>query len=262
VQATSALCNRFLSDPAVTFVDMLGFHLRKGRKISRRAEQQAMATAHIGIPSQTGLASARAGVDAHRAMTNTLPDEELMLQVREGVGEMLAVLFDRYQSPLFNFYCRLTGDRVVSEDLVQDVFFRILKYRQSYRPGTPFRAWMYQIARNARMDHIRKHPAVIEFEPEMSPAVMPTDSAESDQQTELLHKALLMLPGEKREVLVLSRFQELKHEEIARMLDCEVGTVKVRIHRAVRELRSIFEKLSSAKPMPPAAANGEKGILQ
>ena len=221
-----------------------------------------MATAHIGIPSQAGLASAKVGVDAHRAMTNTLPDEELMLQVREGVGEMLAILFERYQNPLFNFYCRLTGDRSVSEDLVQDVFFRILKYRQSYRPGTPFRAWMYQIARNARLDHVRKHPQAIEFEPAMSPAILPNDPAESDQQTELLHKALLMLPDEKREVLVLSRFQELKYEEIARMLDCEVGTVKVRIHRALRELRSIFEKLISVKPIPPGAVDGEKGILQ
>ncbi|HKT24576.1 MAG TPA: RNA polymerase sigma factor, partial [Terriglobales bacterium] len=244
----------------VTFPTMLSFHLRKGRKISRRAEQQAMATAHIGIPGQSGLTSVKAGADAHRAMTNTLPDEDLMLQVREGVGEMLAVLFDRYQSPLFNFYRRLTGDRAVSEDLVQDVFFRILKYRQSYKPGTPFRAWMYQIARNARLDHVRKHPEALEFEPEMSPAVSPNDSAESEQQSALLHRALLMLADDKREVLVLSRFQELKYEEIARMLDCEVGTVKVRIHRALRELRTIFEKLSSAKVIP--SAGGEKGNLQ
>jgi len=68
-----------------------------------------------------------------------------------------------------------------------------------------------------------------------------------------------MLPEEKREVLVLSRFQELKYEEIARLLDCEVGTVKVRIHRALRELRGVFEKLSSGKPRGPDA--GEKGIL-
>ena len=94
----------------------------------------------------------------------------------------------------------------------------------------------------------------------MSPAVVPNDPAEAEQQTALLHKALLMLPGEKREVLVLSRFQELKYEEIARMLDCEVGTVKVRIHRALRELRTVFEKLSGAKAIPPAG--GEKGILQ
>src|SRR5437764_7755098 len=64
------------------------------------------------------------------------PDEDLMLQVRDGAGEMLGVLFDRYQTPLFNFYSKLTGDRTLSEDLVQEVFLRILKYRQLDRKST------------------------------------------------------------------------------------------------------------------------------
>ena len=216
-----------------------------------------MAAAHTGIAGEIAFH----GADAHRAMTNSRPDEELMLQVREGVGEMLGILFDRYQLPLFNFYCRLTGDRTVSEDLVQDVFFRILKYRQTYRPGTPFRAWMYQIARNARHDYHRKHPEALPFLPEMSPAVATSDAVENEQQAALLQQALLMLPEEKREVLLLSRFQELKYDEIARLLGCEVGTIKVRVHRALRELRAIFEKISKEKLIPPALLDGEKGNL-
>src|SRR5580765_8800693 len=186
----------------------------------------------------------------------TVADEDLMLQVRSGEAEMLGVLFDRYQTPLYNFYTQMTQDRVLSEDLVQDVFLRILRYRQTYKPGTPFRAWMYQIARNARQDYHRKHPQALPYEPEMSPAVVDADSADTEQQAALLHRALLMLPEEKREVLVLSRFQELKYEEIARLMDCEVGTVKVRIHRALRELRGIFEKLTNTKLRP----TDEKGV--
>jgi len=236
---------------------MLSFHLRRGRMFSRRAEEPHMATAQIGAPTDASFIRASAAhAPAHRAMTNSLPDEDLMLQVREGVGEMLGVLFDRYQSPLFNFYCRLTGDRTASEDLVQDVFFRILKYRQTYKPGTPFRAWIYQIARNARQDYHRKHPQSLPYEPEMSPAVIDADSADAEQQAALLHRALLMLPEEKREVLVLSRFQELKYEDIARLLDCEVNTVKVRVHRALRELRGIYEKLTSGKRPGDAAEKG------
>src|SRR5579863_9148355 len=95
-------------------------------------------------------------VKQSEGMTTALPDEELMAMVRDGSGEALGVLFERYQSPLFNFYSRLTADRPASEDLVQEVFVRILRYRRSYRVGTPFRAWMYQIARNARRDHVGK----------------------------------------------------------------------------------------------------------
>jgi RNA polymerase sigma-70 factor (ECF subfamily) len=176
------------------------------------------------------------------------PDEDLMLEVRNGSGETLGVLFDRYHSPLFNFYSKLTGDRTLSDDLVQEVFLRILKYRLSYEPGTPFRAWIYQIARNARVDHYRKTPRHITFEPEMVAPVMPKDSAQQTEETELLHRALMQMPEEKREILILSRFQELKYEEIARLLGCELGTVKTRIHRAIQELRQIFKQLERGFP--------------
>jgi RNA polymerase sigma-70 factor, ECF subfamily len=176
-------------------------------------------------------------------MTTKMSDEELMGQVRSGVGEMLGLLFERYQLPLFNFYLKLTGDRTLSEDLVQEVFFRMLKYRHTYRTETPFRAWMYQIARNARVDYLRRKKPETNWEPEMSPAVMPTDTAQQTQEAALLHRALMRLPEDKREVLVLSRFQDLKYEEIAQLLGCEVGTVKTRVHRALQELRDIYQQL-------------------
>jgi RNA polymerase sigma factor (sigma-70 family) len=196
------------------------------------------------------------------------PDEDLMLDVRNGAGETLGVLFDRYHTPLYNFYSKLTGDRTLSEDLVQEVFLRILKYRQSYQPGTPFRAWIYQIARNARVDHYRKTPKHITFEPEMAPAVMPRDSAQQSEEVELLHRALLQMPEEKKEILILSRFQELRYDEIARLLGCELGTVKTRIHRAIQELRQTFRQLESGvinkdknsgvtKFVPPRRAGNE-----
>jgi RNA polymerase sigma factor (sigma-70 family) len=180
-------------------------------------------------------------------MTNTMSDEELMTQVRGGVGEMLGVLFERYQSPLFNFFYKLTGERPASEDLVQEVFFRMLKYRHSYRPDTGFRAWMYQIARNARVDLLRRRRPEASWEPEMSPAIKPPDMAQQEQEAEMLRHALLELPEEKREVLVLSRFQELKYEQIAEVLGCEASTVKVKVHRALKELREVFRQIEAGK---------------
>jgi RNA polymerase sigma factor (sigma-70 family) len=188
------------------------------------------------------------------------PDEDLMLQVRDGAGEMLGVLFDRYQTPLFNFYSKLTGDRTLSEDLVQEVFLRILKYRQSYRPGTPFRAWIYQIARNARVDHFRKFPHQTALEPEMLPPVLPRDSAQELQEVQLLQRALMQLPEEKREILLLCRFQELKYQEIAELLGCELATVKTRIHRALLELRKAFQQLTQATVLKQAKAAATENI--
>jgi RNA polymerase sigma-70 factor (ECF subfamily) len=187
-----------------------------------------------------------------------VPDEDVMLQVRNGEVEMLGVLFDRYQAPLFNFYSKMTQDRTVSEDLVQEVFLRILRYRQTYRPNTTFRTWMYQIARNTRLDQVRKtHPQTPFASEPVAPASL-TDSAQQQQEAALLQSALMRLPEDKRELLVLSRFQELKYDEIARLLGCEAGAVKVRVHRALQQLRQIFLQLESgANAMDLDRASGD-----
>jgi RNA polymerase sigma-70 factor (ECF subfamily) len=178
-------------------------------------------------------------------------DEQLMQDVRSGEIGQLEPLFDRHHRPLFHYFLRLTSDRAASEDLVQDVFFRILKYRHTYQPETSFRAWMYQIGRNALADHAGRHKAEVAL-PESAgdfaasgPA--PDRSAQQSQEADLLHRALKAMPRDKREVIVLSRFQGLKYEEIASVLKCEVGTVKVRVYRALRELGDRFFALSGER---------------
>jgi RNA polymerase sigma-70 factor (ECF subfamily) len=121
---------------------------------------------------------------------------------------------------------------------------RILRHRQTYHTGTPFRAWIYQIARNARIDHFRKTRPQTTFDPQMLPPVPPFDPAQQQHEA-MLHRALMQLPEEKRELLILCRLQELKYEEVARLVGCGVATVKVRIHRALQELRQIFHQMES-----------------
>lgn len=181
---------------------------------------------------------------------NNSPDEDLMLGVRNGTADMLGVLFDRYHAPLFSFYCKSTGDPAASEDLVQDVFYRILKYRHTYRPGTVFRTWMYRIARNARLDGFKKQTAEERLEAPTAVAVDPPLDLERKQEEALLRRALMRLSDEKREVLLLSRFQELSYQEIAQVLGCEVGAVKVRVFRALRDLGDILRQLEGETIIP------------
>ena len=180
-------------------------------------------------------------------------DQAVMLTVRNGDVERISVLFHRHHRMLFNFFLRLTGNRSLSEDLVQEVFLRMLKYRQTFQAGSNFTAWMYQVARNAHIDHVRKWK--LEVAPDEEPAwddVAATapdqhESLEHNQEIGLLRRALARLPVEKREVLVLSRFQNLKYEEIAQIMNCEIGTIKVRVFRAIRELSEIFYELSGER---------------
>lgn len=180
-------------------------------------------------------------------------DQYLMRAVRNGDVAKLAALYVRHQRPLFNFFLRLTSSRPASEDLVQDVFTRILKYRSSYGENEAFAPWMYRIARNAHIEQASKRRLeVVAIDPEhqrepVSPDPRPDQRAEYGQDVALLRRALARLPEEKREVLVLSRFQNLRYDEIARILDCEVGTVKVRVYRAVRQLEQIYNELAGER---------------
>jgi len=186
-----------------------------------------------------------------RGTTGSLTDEALMLAVREGDVGKLGLLFERYHGTLYEFFCRLLGNRTAADDLVQDVFFRILKYRKTYRDESHFATWMFHIARNARFDYFKKHRSEVLFPEEgfdlPSHGPFPSQQFEQEQETALLKKALSKLPEEKRELLVLARYQELKYEQIAEFLGVDVGTVKVRVHRAVKELREIYLKLSGEK---------------
>ncbi len=179
-----------------------------------------------------------------------MEDDLAMQHVREGDVGKLSLLFDRHHKPLLRFFVHLTGNHEASEDLVQEVFFRVLKYRQSFQPGTSFRAWLYQVARNAHIDHAGRHkletamPENIEFR---SAGKLQDESLRQKQDALLLRKALAALSLEKREVLVMSRYQDLKYEEIAGILKCEAGTVKVRVYRALRELGDRFFALRGEK---------------
>lgn len=179
---------------------------------------------------------------------HTSNDTHVMENVRNGKVEQLAILFERHHVSLFNFFLRLTGSRQLSEDLVQDVFCRILKYRHSYRGTSKFTTWLYQIARNAHIDHLRKYKSTLPLEeqweemPGSEP--VPENHFETGAEIALIQKALSRLPIKKREILILSRYQGMKYREIADLMGCQIGTVKAHVHRAVKELGRIYFELS------------------
>jgi RNA polymerase sigma factor (sigma-70 family) len=182
--------------------------------------------------------------------TTSTSDAVMMLAVSHGDLSKLGILFDRYERKLFAFFVRMTGNPELSEDLVQEVFLRVLKYRRTFRAGSRFSPWLYRIARNARIDHARKNEVdgvLDESHMDESDLVVAPVDAARQQEAEFLRRALARLAPEKREVLILSRFQGLKHEEIGEVLGCNTNTVKVRAFRAIRELRDVYLRMTGEK---------------
>jgi len=179
-----------------------------------------------------------------------LTDSSLMKLVQAGDSSQLAVLFERYHAGLFRYLMQLSRNRALSEDLTQEVFFRVLKYAGTYDPDLPFSVWLYRMGRNAFYDTLRARsaePMSAEMFQIRSRDPMPEELFTRKEERMLLEEALQNLSEEKREVLVLSRFHDLRYQDIAKIMKCEVGTVKVRVYRALRELREKFCELRGEK---------------
>ncbi len=172
-------------------------------------------------------------------------DERIMTQVRMGRVERLAILFERYHVKLYNYFLRLTWHRQLSEDLTQEVFCRILKYRDTFHEDGAFSAWMYRIAHNVHYDQVQKHPAhqALETAPSanlVDQAPNPEQLWEFSMEKRRIQRALARLTGRKREMLILSRYHDMKYREIAGLCDCSVQSVKTGVYRALQELRTLL----------------------
>ena len=172
-----------------------------------------------------------------------MTDETAMNAVKQGELDQAAVLYERYKRPIFNFFLYLRHDRELSQDFTQQVFYRLLKYRNTFQEDGSFKTWIYRIARNIHHDHYQRNMLVMnEFLDDFDVADEVSDN--QDDELVLVTKALKKLPDEYREVLVMSRFENMKYEQIADVLDISVALVKVRVHRAIKALREVYFQLS------------------
>lgn len=168
-----------------------------------------------------------------------------MLQVKQGQADKMGLLFERYHRPLFGFFYHLCSDGDTSEDLVQTVFYRMLKYRHTFTGEGKFTTWMYHIARNTHADHYKrqKKSRMDTFAEVEEMVATAGDEDTPHDHIGLLERALHLLSHDKKEVLLMSRYQGLRYREIADILHCSEANVKVRVFRAMQDLREIFKKL-------------------
>ena len=178
-----------------------------------------------------------------------MTDEMIMEAVKDGDLQQASLLFERYNKRIFNFLARMTMDRDLAEDLTQNVFLRLIKYRNSYRDGLRFQSWIYQVARNVFSDHYqaqKNKTGFVDVE-KISDHMSESDgTAETEERERLLHRSLALLNEEQRELLVLTRFQHMKYEDVATIMDTTVANIKVKVHRAILKLREHYFELEKS----------------
>jgi RNA polymerase sigma-70 factor (ECF subfamily) len=177
-----------------------------------------------------------------------IDDEKQMLAVRSGDIDALVPLFDKYNARLYNFFLGMTRDKESSEDLAMQLFSRIIQYRHTFREDSRFKPWIYKMARNIHIDHYNKtrymvkgYDVSVDFVNDKMGAI---ENMEKREQHEILNEALDLLPVDQREIIELSRFQDLKYEDISRITGSSVGAVKVKVHRAIKKLKELYFEIA------------------
>ncbi len=189
-----------------------------------------------------------------------LSDQEVVLQAREGRQAASRELIRRYERPIFALIFRMVRDRELAEDLSQETFVKALNAIGSYRPEFKFSSWIFKIANNAAIDHLRRRELdtlSLEGSPHAAtPEAMqatalqignreesPLEAVEARELGSAIEAAIGRLRPEYRSCILLRHVEGRAYEEIAEILDLPLGTVKTYIHRARNELRQMLAHL-------------------
>ena len=189
-----------------------------------------------------------------------LPDADVVALAQQGRDSAFRELIRRYERPVFSLIFRMVRDRELAEDLAQDTFIKVLNHIDRYRPEFKLSSWLFKIANNVAIDHLRRRQldtVSIDGSPhaQSAEAIEATSFDVVDQQESALdelearelgtaiEQAIAGLRPEYRSCIMLRHVEGRSYEEIAATLDLPLGTVKTYIHRARHELRRALEHL-------------------
>ena len=182
-----------------------------------------------------------------RGMAHTPDDSALMLRYGDGDVQAFEILYRRHNDAIYRYLLRLSGHRDSADDIFQDVWGKIIKARQTYRPTAKFTTFLYRVAHNCFIDHVRRnkrHSTNTTLEPEQhsDPGESPEIAAERCLARERLEVALLTLPEEQRDAFLLREEGGLSIDQIAAVTGCNRETAKSRLRYAVSKLRSAIDE--------------------
>lgn len=178
------------------------------------------------------------------------PDAQLMLRVREGDSASFALLLERHRAPVVHFLYRMVQNQAVAEELAQEVFLRVYRARENYEPSAKFTTWLFRIATNMALNHLRDAKAERLEESFDKPEANPTARQAPDRRPNVeqwmvaearlaeVRRAIAALPAKQRAAVLMHKYHELDYAQIARVLGCSEPALKSLLFRAYETLRA------------------------
>ncbi len=183
-------------------------------------------------------------------------DEELMERCREGDMSAFELIVLRYKDAIFNLIYHFLADYHRSQDISQETFLRVLRNVDRYKPRNNFKTWLYRIAVNQCKNELRdrsRRKTLSLNDPDMDVEslildryVSPDEVYERKEIRELVKNAVGELPEDQRMAIILREYQDLSYEEIAVALNCSLGAVKSKIHRARQNIKEMLVEMEVA----------------
>jgi RNA polymerase sigma-70 factor (ECF subfamily) len=208
-----------------------------------------------GIPAaiEVGPVLSRATQVAYAPHMEQHPkDSALMLRYRDGDVSAFETLYHRHNDALYRYLLRLCRNPAAAEDIFQEVWSKIIKARENYRPTAKFKTFLYHVAHNCFIDYLRRnkrHSNTVDVEPDSQAdsGDQPDDLAEKSMARRRLEAALSDLPDEQRDVFLLHEEAGLSLDQIASITDSKRETAKSRLRYAIRKLRAAIDEPTEIK---------------
>ena len=176
--------------------------------------------------------------------TQEFLDQILILRCQLRDQQAFAELIDRYQRPLRYFIARLVGNPDLADEMSQETWLTVLSKIHTLRSAATFRVWLYRIARNKVYQELRRRKVTLELDENLEAPDDTGDEIGSFEDAAQLHRCLEKLKPLHKEVLLLRFLEEMTYEQIADVLDCNIGTVRSRIFHAKLALKKELEESS------------------
>ena len=206
-----------------------------------------MAATIEAIQHPEGALSCSAELAYAPRMDHAPEDSALMLRYRDGDVAAFETLYRRHKDAVYRYLLRLCQHRDAAEDVFQEVWAKIIKARETYRPTAKFTTFLYRVAHNCFIDHIRRnkrheHPASHEPDQQPDPSDLPETETERSLARRRLELALRDLPEEQRDVFLLREEAGLSLDQIAAVTDTNRETAKSRLRYATNKLRAAIDE--------------------